>query len=78
MALLSFDLLVPLEKAFFGAVVVDYGSAWGGKYSTSSKFSPHLGAGIGLRFETPLGPIRLDYAWGSEGPRTHFSIGHPF
>ena len=78
MALLSVELRVPLEKAFFGAVFVDYGSAWGGKYSTSSKFSPHLGAGIGLRFETPLGPIRLDYAWGSEGPRTHFSIGHPF
>jgi outer membrane protein insertion porin family len=78
MALLSVELRVPLEKAFFGAVFLDYGTAWGGKYSTSDKFSPHLGAGIGLRFETPLGPIRLDYAVGSEGPRTHFSIGHPF
>ena len=78
MALLSVELRVPLEKAFFGAVFIDYGTAWGGKYSTGDKFSPHLGAGIGLRFETPLGPIRLDYAFGSEGPRTHFSIGHPF
>ncbi|MBC7328721.1 BamA/TamA family outer membrane protein, partial [bacterium] len=78
MALLSLEWRIPLEKAFYGAVFVDCGSAWGGKYSTESKFSPHLGVGLGLRFETPLGPIRLDYAIGSEGPRTHFSIGHPF
>ncbi|MGC8843328.1 MAG: BamA/OMP85 family outer membrane protein [bacterium] len=78
MALLSLELRVPLEKSFFGAIFVDYGTAWGGKYSTSDKFSPHLGVGIGLRFETPLGPIRLDYGVGSEGARTHFSIGNPF
>lgn len=78
MTLFSVEFRVPLEKAFYGAVFIDYGSAWGGKYSTTDKFSPKMGAGIGLRFETPLGPIRLDYAVGSEGPRTHFSIGHPF
>lgn len=78
MALLSTELRIPLQKAFYGAVFIDYGSAWGGKYSTTEKFSPRMGAGIGLRFETPIGPIRLDYAVGSEGSRTHFSIGHPF
>lgn len=78
MALLSVELRVPLEKSFYGALFVDYGSAWGGEYATAKSFSPRMGAGIGLRFETPLGPIRLDYAIGSEGPRTHFSIGHPF
>lgn len=76
--LASVELRVPLQKAFYGAVFLDYGDAWGGKYATNKSFSPHLGVGIGLRFETPLGPIRLDYAYGSEGPRTHFSIGHPF
>ena len=27
---------------------------------------------------TPIGPIRLDFGYGEEGGRTHFSIGHAF
>lgn len=41
-------------------------------------FSPSLGYGLGIRVATPIGPLRLDYAFGSEGPRAHFSIGHVF
>jgi outer membrane protein insertion porin family len=41
-------------------------------------FSPSLGYGVGIRVATPLGPVRLDYGFGSEGSRAHFSIGHAF
>jgi len=41
-------------------------------------FSPNLGYGIGIRVQTPLGPLRLDYGFSSEGSRAHFSIGHAF
>ncbi|MHB1456730.1 MAG: BamA/TamA family outer membrane protein, partial [Armatimonadota bacterium] len=41
-------------------------------------FSPSIGYGLGIRVATPIGPLRLDYGFGSEGPRAHFSIGHVF
>jgi len=37
-----------------------------------------FGYGVGLRFETPIGPIRLDYGIGEEGGQTYFSIGQTF
>lgn len=41
-------------------------------------FSPNLGYGLGIRVATPIGPLRLDYGFGSEGSRAHFSVGHVF
>ena len=41
-------------------------------------FAPNLGYGLGIRVTTPIGPLRLDYGFGSEGSRAHFSIGHVF
>ncbi|MHB0912509.1 MAG: BamA/OMP85 family outer membrane protein [Armatimonadota bacterium] len=41
-------------------------------------FSPKVGYGVGIRVITPIGPLRLDYGFGSEGSRAHFSIGHAF
>ncbi len=41
-------------------------------------------AGVGLRYNTPAGPIRLDYGWkldvqpGESPGEFHFSIGHAF
>jgi translocation and assembly module TamA len=43
-----------------------------------------MGMGFGVRYRTPIGPIRLDYARGlidvSEGDkgRVHFGIGYMF
>jgi outer membrane protein insertion porin family len=37
-----------------------------------------LGYGVGLRFDTPIGPVRLDYGIGEEGGQTYFSLGHTF
>ena len=41
-------------------------------------FQGFLGYGVGIRVQTPLGPIRLDYGFGSEGSRAHFSLAHVF
>lgn len=34
--------------------------------------------GVGLRVTTPIGPIRIDYAKGDQGAKTHFSFGGQF
>jgi outer membrane protein insertion porin family len=83
-ALLSVEYRAPLAQNLVGVVFVDAGDAWGGRYGTinnftqHSTFKPQVGAGIGIRVRTPIGPLRLDYGFGSEGARTHFSIGNIF
>jgi translocation and assembly module TamA len=54
---------------------VDAGNAWDG-----GKFDPVVGLGTGLRFRTPVGPVRLDLAYGQEEHnfRLHFSVGFVF
>ena len=41
-------------------------------------FEASVGYGLGIRVITPIGPLRLDYGFGNEGSRAHFSIGHVF
>jgi len=31
-----------------------------------------------VRFDTPIGPVRLDYGIGEDGGQTYFSIGQTF
>ena len=69
---------LPLAKNFQAVLFADWGNAWdiGESINVSDlKF----GKGIGIRFNTPIGPIRLDYGIGEEGiGQTYFSIGHTF
>ncbi len=81
----SVELRQPLARRLKGVLFMDVGDAWGGNYSNVSLegfkqtgFQPRVGVGLGIRVGTPLGPIRLDYGIGSEGGRTHFSIGNVF
>lgn len=39
---------------------------------------PHIGYGVGIALSTPLGPIRIDLAFGPEGQQTWLSLGAPF
>lgn len=54
---------------------VDAGNAWDG-----GAFRPAVGAGLGARVKTPIGPVRADLAYGFEEKaiRIHFSVGFGF
>jgi len=86
MLLGSIEYRHPLAPSLTGVVFTDVGDAWGGPYQNvrssgftqHSKFSPSVGFGLGLRVVTPIGPIRIDQGFGSEGANTHFSVGHVF
>jgi translocation and assembly module TamA len=53
---------------WWGAVFYDYGSAWTEEPVWVS------GAGVGVRWASPVGPIRLDFAWGLDKENDKFQI----
>ena len=55
---------------------VDAGDAWDG----GSELKAAVGVGLGARFRTPIGPIRVDLAYGERTSqlRLHFSVGYTF
>lgn len=62
--------------AWLGAVFLDAGDAamrW-------EDFSGALGYGVGVRWRSPVGPLRVDLAYGEETRKTrlHFSVGVVF
>ncbi len=59
--------------ALLGAVFIDAGRA----ANNFREVTPAIGVGVGLRWRSPVGPLRLDWAWADELRRTrlHFSIG---
>lgn len=85
MLLVSAELRKPIAQSISGVIFADYGDAWGGspdffigRLEQHTGFSGNLGVGVGMRVTTPIGHLRLDYGVGSEGGRTHFSMGHAF
>lgn len=85
MLLASVELRKPIAQAISGVVFLDYGDAWDGnpeffitQFPQTENFNGNFGYGVGLRVNTPIGHIRLDYGIGSEGGRTHFSMGQAF
>ena len=67
----------PIFKRVQAAFFTDIGNAWD---SDSFDFIRDLkiGYGLGIRMVTPFGPVRVDYALGSQGGRVHFSFGGQF
>jgi len=53
-----------------GAVFVDSGSAFDGRTPDW-----HTGVGIGLRWRSPVGPVRIDIARGLDRPDSAFTLG---
>jgi translocation and assembly module TamA len=67
----------PVTESWSVATFVDAGNSFLG-----SDFERRTGAGIGARWFTPIGPVRLDIAWPLDtapgedsGPRLHISLG---
>lgn len=48
----------PLVDKFSGAIFVDAGNA----FDNWGDYAMHVGAGVGVRYKSPLGPIRVDLA----------------
>lgn len=76
----NLEYRLTFSDLFQGVFFYDWGNAWGGGSVDTKQFI--TGWGPGLRINTPLGPIRLDY--GVAGGKTfgegviHFSIGQAF
>ena len=72
----SFEIARPLARtlpSLWGAVFIDAGNAadhW-------RELDPVLGYGFGLRWRSPVGPLRVDLAYGQEVKRwrLHLSVG---
>jgi translocation and assembly module TamA len=62
--------------SLWGAVFVDAGNA----ADNFNNLKPVYGTGFGVRWRSPVGPLRLDWAYGSETHkgRIHFSVGIAF
>jgi len=88
MVLLNVEYRRPISDRLTAVVFVDAGDAFGGFFPTvvpgfkipasDATFRPHVGAGLGIRVVTPVGPIRLDFGWGDQGGQAHFSFGQTF
>jgi translocation and assembly module TamA len=75
----SFELATPISKALpslWGAVFVDAGNA----ANDFKNFKAFTGTGVGVRWRSPVGPLRVDLAWSPETRQTrlHFSVGVTF
>lgn len=70
----SIEYEFPLTKRWYGAFFTDGGNA----YDKLKDFKPVYGIGTGIRWRSPIGPIRLDIAHPTEGSsnfRIHISMG---
>lgn len=72
----SAEYRFPVASKVEGVVFSDVGNAWTGDGYTLNDL--YASVGVGIRVSTPIGPIRLDLAKGSQGVRTNFSFGGQF
>jgi len=78
MVLGNFELRIPMQKMLSFVLFYDVGRAWDmGSYNSKGNDDWGSSPGIGIRLNTPLGNLRLDYADGDEG-RFHFGFGELF
>jgi translocation and assembly module TamA len=79
LATVSAELARPFSAdlpSVWGAVFVDLGTA----ADSFAALRPALGSGVGVRWRSPVGPLRVDWAWGRDvgKARLHFSVGIAF
>ena len=81
--ILNEELRIPVWGALRLAVFTDIGQVW--TSWSDADFRLSVGAGVGVRWSTPIGPVWADVAWpvanvGISSKRTKFylGIGRPF
>lgn len=65
----------PVVSKVQGALFSDFGGTWDTGWQPEHM---HSSVGVGMSIQTPVGPIRVDLAHGSQGNRVHFSVGGTF
>ncbi|KAL6203705.1 hypothetical protein ACLB2K_027404 [Fragaria x ananassa] len=77
---ISFPLVGPVGGVIFADYGTDLGSGPtvpGDPAGARLKPGSGYGYGLGIRLDSPLGPLRLEYAFNDKGtPRFHFGVGH--
>jgi outer membrane protein insertion porin family len=74
------EAIFPLYETFKGVVFYDRGNAWGENHNYSLS-SMRDSVGLGIRFFSPFGPIRLEYGFKVDRKKDedmgelHFSVG---
>ena len=75
----SLEYRVPIAKKVQAVAFVDSGYAWDKRDEDAFDLSKmKVGYGVGIRFQSPMGPIRLDYGIGDKRNRFHFAFGGSF
>ncbi len=83
LALLNLDYRFPIWGALGGVAFVDAGNVWA-DWRDIDPTEAKVGAGVGLRYLSPLGPIRAEIGWnldrepGEELWVATLSVGNPF
>ena len=83
LALVNLDYRFPVYGAFGGVVFLDSGNVWG-DWRQMRLDKMKSGVGLGVRYASPVGPVRLEMGWKldrlpGEGPyEIYFSFGTPF
>jgi len=70
---------IPIQKKIQAVLFYDIGYAWDKRDQKAFDLGlMESGYGVGLRINSPLGPIKLDYGKGKQRSRFHFSFGGQF
>jgi outer membrane protein insertion porin family len=83
MAMMNAELRIPVGNSLTGVLFTDMGDAWGSLYQGTdleqhNSFMLQKSVGLGIRVQTPIGPVRLDWGIRSGGSRAEFGIGQAF
>jgi len=79
----NLELRFPVRGNFGGVIFLDVGNVFT-DFSTVSAYEVREIAGIGVRYNTPVGPVRLDWGHfldrraGEDGSRFYISVGQTF
>lgn len=78
----NLEYRIPLVKNFELAYFIDAGNVWKTKEDLTIR-DVKVGVGFGIRYRTPIGPLRVDYGYGLTEERTtkglvYFNLGYMF